>query len=191
MSDYDYGDDEHGEEVDSDDDLAFVPAKRRYAYTTFDKEDEQDVINGKEEATYGSFLYDNDRPYRRKRARTSSSGPTPMFVKGETLENDVPMQDEPTNNVKQKEAETSVETPEDEEAKREEQARKERQEEANARFQALLGRGRGDDKSKRSMFRDEQKPSDGGDASLNGPVGLGFTAASDTAESHSKRCRGY
>ena len=109
-----------------------------------------------------------------------------MFVKGETLENDVPKQDEPsTNDVKQKETEPAVETSEDEEAKREEQARKERQEEANARFQALLGRGRGDDKSKRSMFRDEQKPS-GGDSSLNGPVGLGFAPASKVIQKMSR-----
>lgn len=177
MSDYDYGDDEHGDEIDSDDDLAFVPAKRRFAYTTFGNKDEQFTSNGgKEQATYGSFL-DNDNddgPHRRKRARMNSNGPTPMFVKGETVENNEPTKEEFTDGNNEKEAET----PEDEEAKREEQARKERQEQANARFQALLGRGRGDEKSKRSMFRDEQKPS-------NEIHGLGFTAASDTSEKES------
>jgi len=179
MSDYDYGDDEHGGELDSDDDMAFIPAKRRFAYTTFgnedDEEEQQHDSHGKEEATYGSFLYDDDGPHRNKRAKTSG----PMFVKGATVEN---VQEESVEK-KTEAAAQKDETPEDEEAKREEEARKEQQEQANARFQALLGRGRGDDdKSRRSMFRDEQKPSGGGATSFDAPVGLGFSAASDTAE---------
>jgi tuftelin-interacting protein 11 len=181
MSDYDYGDDEHDGEVDSDDDMTFVSAKRKSRYTTFGNEEDDDDHDfrrgGKDEATYGSFLDSENGPRDKKRPRLSFHN-TPMFVKG-TVENE---QKEGTDESAggAVDMEKEKETPEDKEAKQEAMARKQKQEEANARFQALLGRGRGDDKTRRSMFRDEQKPS------FNAPGGgLGFAAASDAEKNGS------
>lgn len=176
MSDYDYGDDEH-DTVDSDDEIAFVPSKKRYAYTTFgndNKEDDNDFDsrrNRKEEATYGVFLDNDSRPHKRSRT-TGSSGPTPMFVKGETVENKEESPVEEKQDSKQEE--------EDEQAAREEKARREA---ANARFRALLGRGRGEDGTRRSMFRDESTISDVSSDVHVGHTGLGFHAASPENDS--------
>lgn len=186
MSDYDYGDDEHDGEVDSDDDMTFISAKRRSGYTTFGNEDEDEHHpdsrrrGGKDEATYGSFLDSDDGPRNRKRPRTSFNN-TPMFVKG-TVENEQKKETgDGSDGAGAAETRTEEdETPEDKEAEQEAAARREKQNEANARFQALLGRGGGDDKTRRSMFRDEQK------ASFNAPDrGLGFTPASDAAKNDS------
>jgi tuftelin-interacting protein 11 len=200
MSDYDYGDDEH-DAIDSDDDIAFVPSKRRSAYTTFGNDDDDDddnddderdsrPRNGKDEATYGVFLDNDDRPYKRSRT-TRSNGTTPMFVKGATVET----KEEPQHVEEKHESEhDSKQQAQEEIAAREE---KDRREAANARFQALLDRGRGEDGTtttgRSSKFRDERtkstkSTSNHADENVHvGHGGLGFDAnAAAAAQSQQK-----
>lgn len=210
MSDYDYGDDEHhpglgadSSDSEKEDNVGFVPAKRRFQYTTFgdeDKQDEEDTVDGKEAATYGVFMNNEQEDSsfrRRKRGRTAAmaslpSMTTPMFVKAatttETVKKDEPTEKERTQaNVQKDETSDTKDSsslvppkePEkdDIDAEEEEQLRLEQQrrEAANAKFLELLKRGKGKERRARSSVSSEIREKDKQEPEESMPqMGLGL-----------------
>jgi tuftelin-interacting protein 11 len=159
MSDYDDNDDDddHHRAIDSDEDEEprFVSAKKRFKYTTFenddkddqDDDDDDDDHDGKDRALYGSFLGE-----KRKNPRGGiKMNTTPMFVKQtftKQAEEAPPKAKEPTENS------TSEPSEEQKESDKLNEALQKQQDDANARFLALLGRGKGDSRAKRALEHD-------------------------------------
>ena len=176
MEDYDDYDDDGGDvSVESDDEeVEFVSPKRKFKFTTFgdeENENDNDPIDGKEESIYGVFA--ERQRYSRAVDNPSSA---PMFVRGSskqesehdeskattvmmmepqsvtssttttttttTVQNNVAAQQDQTESV-------------DEEAQRATEALRRQQEEANQRFLALLGRGRGEKRPRPTFSSDE------------------------------------
>ena len=165
MDDYDdYDDDDDIVSVDSDDDeIKFVSSKRKFKFTTFgDEEREDDGDDGKESSIYGVFA--QSRPSRTHDKASS----TPMFVKGASKP---AVEEEDSKPAATKPNVPPVEEV-DEEAKQAEEAQRKQQAEANQKFYALLGRGRGEKRPRRTF-----QAGDGPTELQQQSGGLGFQAA--------------
>ena len=185
MDEYDdYDDDDVNDSVDSDDDeIKFVSAKRKFKFTTFGDEerhnDDDDGFDGKESSIYGIFAESN---------RTNEKKPpsAPVFVRGSSKpvaeEKDVRNDDLSQTEIKAETPTTEEEV--DEEAQKAAEALRKKQEEANQKFLALLGRGRGEKRPRRTYDYDDlelQKQTGGGGLgfqSEGGGGGLGFKPSS-------------
>lgn len=182
MDDYDdYDDEGHisaGDDSD-DEEVKFVSSKRRFKYTTFGNEGRanDDDIDGKEASLYGVFA---EAPARRRNQDTPSS--TPMFVKGATKpvekenEEEIELELKPAT----KPDATPISATEDEKDtnmnKEAEEAMRKQQEEANQKFLALLGRGRGQKRPRRS-FESERRDGPTEFKKQQQSNGLGFRAS--------------
>lgn len=162
MDEYnDYDDDDVNDSVDSDDDeIKFVSSKRKFKFTTFGDDvrhdvDDDDGFDGKESSIYGVFAESN-----RSRINDKKPPSAPIFVKGSSR----PLGEEKDNTRKLSQIETvQVDAPtaeeevdeEAEEAKKAAEALGKKQEEANQKFLALLGRGRGEKRPRRTFDDDD------------------------------------
>jgi tuftelin-interacting protein 11 len=177
MDDYDDYDDDDGADtsVDSDDEeIKFVSSKQKFKFTTFGDEDNNvDPIDGKEDSIYGVFA-------ERKRSRAvDNPSSAPMFVRGsskpDSEQDGTPerrMERSVTDAVQSVETTKHVQTePVDEKAQQATESLLQQQEEANQRFLALLGRGRGEKRPRPTFSRDE-----GPTAMQQQGGGLGFRA---------------
>ena len=158
MFDYSTDDDddsddyENDQAIDSDNDevTSHAVSKKRFKYTTFETdnnmEDEHD--NGKERALYGSFL-------ENKSKRTSHPITTiaPMFVKQKSATNQKENDDEPKVKT-EPQGLIPTEMLEIDKEKELQSILQKQSDDANARFFALLGRGKGDSRAKRALEHD-------------------------------------
>ena len=177
MSDY-YIDDYHEEEeeeeeddndraIDSDDDdddddgedeeTSFVLSKQRFQYTTFETDNnmKDDRDNGKERALYGSFLEETDTS-KRKRESHRMTTIAPMFVQQKTSDTNQNGKEEEVECKGTTEPQGLVPTEilKIEKEKELQHILQKQSDDANARFYALLARGKGDSRAKRAIEHD-------------------------------------
>ena len=158
MSDYDdYDDDDHHRAMDSDEDgePTFVSAKKRFKYENGNQEEDDgdDDDDGKDRALYGSFLGEKKRRDNRVRDEGIKMNPTPMFVKP-SFTKQAEEGEAPPKAAQEQLVEPSISEPSKEEQTENDKLQKslkKQQDDANARFLALLGRGKGDSRAKRAL----------------------------------------